>query len=344
MKIKPALIIVPLLLAAAACRHKKNGPEIIQPVPVEVTEVKARQFQYVVRSSGRLSASLEQKLSFKTGGLIRDIYVSEGQSVKKGDLLARLDLSEIQSHVNQAGEAFDKAERDYNRVVNLYNDGVATLEQLQNAKTMFQVAKSDLDIASFNLLHSSIVAPSNGSILRKLAEVNEMTAPGIPVFLFGSTEGSWIVRIHATDRDRVNLGTGDSARISLDAYPDMAFPAFISELAGLADPYTGTFEVELTLEPAQGYLFLTGMIARAVLYSGHSRQVASVPADAMMNATGKSAQVFVVTDGIPIRKKITILEIRPDEILVEPDLKPGSLVIVENLSSVSDSAAIQIIK
>ena len=83
-------------------------------------------------------------------------------------------------------------------------------------------------------------------------EENEMAGPGYPVFLFGSTAGNWIVRINVTDRDRVRLHAGDTAVIRLDAFPGESFPAEVSELANAADPYTGTFEVELMLKtPAE---------------------------------------------------------------------------------------------
>jgi multidrug efflux system membrane fusion protein len=331
-------VLIPLILIA--CRDNNLISDKTKPLPVKVQEVVSEQYLQIVHSSGRLSTSQEQKLSFKTGGIIRKIFVSEGQSVHRGSILASLDLSEIQSQVNQAREALEKAERDYARLVNLFNDSVATLEQLQNTKTMLQISRSNYDIAAFNLRHSSIVAPSNGRILKKIMEENEMAGPGYPVFLFGSTEGNWIVRINVTDRDRVRLHPGDTAVIRMDAFTGECFPAEVSELANAADPYTGTFEVELMLNTPAKHQLLTGMIARADIYTGRGKMISVVPVEAIMKASGNSAYVFEVVNGIPVKRTVSIIEIRQNDVLVSADLKAGTLIITENINSISDSTAI----
>ena len=340
MKARTFLLPVLITLILIACSENKLISDKIKPLPVKVQEVVSEQYLQVVHSGGRLSSSREQKLSFKTGGIIRKIFVSEGQSVYRGNILASLDLSEIQSQVNQAREALEKAERDYDRLVNLYNDSVATLEQLQNTKTMLQISRSNYDIAAFNLRHSNIVAPSDGRILKKIMEENEMAGPGYPVFLFGSTEGNWIVRINVTDRDRVRLHTGDTAAIKLDAFPGENFPAEISGLASAADPYTGTFEVELMLKTPAKHQLLTGMIARADIYAGRGDMISVVPVEAIMKSSGNSAYVFEVVDGIPVKRAVSIIEIRQNDVLVSADLKAGTLIITENVNSISDSTAI----
>jgi multidrug efflux system membrane fusion protein len=339
---KPRTFLLPALipLILIACRDNNPIPDKTKPLPVRVQEVVSEQYLQIVHSSGRLSTSREQKLSFKTGGIIRKILVSEGQSVYRGNILASLDLSEIQSQVNQAREALEKAERDYDRLVNLFDDSVATLEQLQNTKTILQISRSDYDIAAFNLRHSSIVAPSSGRILKKIMEENEMAGSGYPVFLFGSTEGNWIVRINVTDRDRVRLHAGDTAEIKLDAFPGESFPAEVSELANAADPYTGTFEVELMLKTPAKHPLLTGMIARADIYAGRGEMISVVPVEAIMKASGNSATVFEVVDGIPVKRTVSIIEIRQNDVLVSADLKAGTLIITENVNSISDSTAI----
>jgi RND family efflux transporter MFP subunit len=151
----------------------------------------------------------ESKLSFKTGGIIQNIMVDEGQSVRKDQLLAQLNLEEIQSQVKQAELALSKAERDYERAGNLYRDSVATLEQYQNAGTALEVARSNASIAHFNLQFSSIHAPADGKILKRIAEPNEIIAPGHPVFLFAATGSNWVVRANLTDRDIVRVSIRD---------------------------------------------------------------------------------------------------------------------------------------
>jgi multidrug efflux pump subunit AcrA (membrane-fusion protein) len=97
--------------------------------------------------------------------------VKEGDAIKKGQVLAVLDLTEINAQVTQATLAFEKAERDYKRLSNLYRDSVVTLEQFQNAGTGLDIAREQLTAARFNRTFSEIRASENGYILRKF--VNE---------------------------------------------------------------------------------------------------------------------------------------------------------------------------
>jgi len=204
-----------LLVAAASCRRGGGAAEGRQgtaPLPVEVVVAEKHRVTVPLRETGQLTAKSRIKLSFKTGGLIAKITVDDGATVKKGDLLASLDLSEIEARVREASLAYDKAVRDYRRVYNLYRDSVATLEQLEHIRTARDIAWNNLRIARFNLKHSVIRAPADGKILRRLAESGEMIAPGYPVLLFASTDRAWVVRCHVPDRDIVRIGPGDSAR------------------------------------------------------------------------------------------------------------------------------------
>jgi len=87
------------------------------------------------------------KLSFKVGGIIETLLVEEGERVKAGQFLAHLEKSEIEAMAKQARSAYEKASRDYKRIVSLYQDSVATLEHMQDSETALNVARSSLEIA-----------------------------------------------------------------------------------------------------------------------------------------------------------------------------------------------------
>jgi RND family efflux transporter MFP subunit len=168
IKTLSAIIIIALIFNA--CKEQVKEEKIAEKVKVRTTKVIEKEMSIPVHCSGKLASKEESKMSFKTGGIISGIFVDEGQRVKKGQVLAKLNLSEIQAQVNQARLGLDKAERDFRRTNNLYNDSVVTLEQLQNATTALDIAKSNVEIAEFNLQFSTIKANSNGTILKRIAE------------------------------------------------------------------------------------------------------------------------------------------------------------------------------
>ena len=210
-KIILALLI---LYSIIACKEstQKTSPEIAR---VRVVKVDKMKMSFPVHSSGLVVSDKEVKLSFKTGGIIEAIYADNGTSVKKGTLLATLNLSEIEAQVTQVTNGYNKAVRDYNRAKNLYTDSVVTLEQLQNAESAVNISKANMEIAAFNKNHSKIFAPDNGIILKRLVESNEIIAPGYPVFLFGTTGKHWKIKTGLADRDFVRTMPGDSASVSL---------------------------------------------------------------------------------------------------------------------------------
>ncbi|MCF8412825.1 MAG: efflux RND transporter periplasmic adaptor subunit, partial [Melioribacteraceae bacterium] len=189
-----SLIIIALLavISLNSCGEKiESAAAAKNIVPVQKVKVESALITEPIITSGRLISEAETKLSFKIPGIVKKIYVNEGDAVKKGKIIASLDLSEINAQFNQAKNGYEKAVRDFERVKKLHDEEVATLEQLQNTETALSISKSQLEIAQFNLDHSKITAPSDGTILRKLVEENELTNAGYPAVIFGSTSKSW---------------------------------------------------------------------------------------------------------------------------------------------------------
>jgi RND family efflux transporter MFP subunit len=293
-----------------------------------------------VIASGLVVPAEEVKLSFKTGGLISAIYVEEGAQVTKGDLLAVLNLSEIEAQVEQYRGGYDKSLRDFNRAKKLYADSVATLEQMQNAETALKVSKAGYDAASFNLQHSRIVAPENGTILKKLAETSEMIAPGYPVFLFGTSNKGWKIRTGLADKDFVRITTGDTARVTLDAYRETGFKATVARISETANPLTGTFEVELDLK-SQGKKLAAGFVANLEIYPGRGERYISLPVQSLIGADGSYGYVFTANDSLRAKKvRVRIFKVYQSSVAVYDDPELVGRVITEGAAYISDGSRV----
>jgi RND family efflux transporter MFP subunit len=328
-----------VILYACAGRGPAETPGPV--VAVKTARIADTTIVFGIRTAGKLASKSESRLSFKTGGIIQKIMVDEGQWVRKDQLLAQLNLEEISSRVTQAELALKKAERDYERAGNLYRDSVATLEQFQNAGTALELARSDASIAYFNLQYSTIRAPSNGKILKRIAESNEIIAPGHPVFLFASTGGDWIVRANLTDRDIVRIGMGDSAHVSFDAYPGEIYSGRISELGTAADPYTGTYEVEVQMTSRPETL-VSGFIAKVDIYPEAMEKHVVIPVESLIDGTGLTGYVMVLAGGQPERRKIQIHAVTDHGIVVREGLSPGEELITEGAQYIKSGSRIEI--
>ena len=329
------------LLMLTGCMDK--GPkDIAEPaVIVKTIRVKDTTLVFGIRTAGKLASKTESKLSFKTGGIIQKIMVDEGQSVRKEQLLAQLNLEEINSRVSQAELALNKAERDYERAENLYRDSVVTLEQFENAGTALEVARSNASIANFNLQYSTIRAPVDGEILKRIAASNEIIAPGHPVFLFASTGGDWVVRANLTDRDIVRVKMRDSAHVSFDAYPGEIFSGIVSEIGTSADPYTGTYEVEVQMTRMPEKL-VSGLMAKADIYPSALEKQMVIPVESLIDGTGMTGYVMVLVDQQPERRKIKIHTVNDHGIVVQEGLSPGDELIVEGAQYIKTGSRIKV--
>lgn len=339
---KYLLISLPVFLLMA-CRSKiEQVAQQEKHIPVRITRAEVSDVSFPIRTSGMLASKKEIKLSFKTGGIIQKIHVEEGQEVKKGQQLAVLNLAEIDAQVNRARLAMNKAERDLQRAQNLYGDSVATLEQYQNAQTAYQLAEAQLQVAKFNREYSVINAPATGRILKRLAEENEMIAPGNPLFLFASSESDWVLRTSLTDIDRVQIKQGDRAEVTFDAFPSKRYTAQVDEVAESADPYTGTYEVELRLSHPDKR-FVSGLIGTAQIIPSRVEHYKALPVRAVHEAESEFGYVYLAENENYYKKRITIEVITDSLIYFTGEISPEDQVIIEGAEYLSDKSKINIV-
>ena len=324
---------------------KTNETRRNKKITVKTEPVLTKEISLPIYTSGKLASKTEIKLSFKIGGIIEEILVEEGQKVKKGELLAKLDQSEINAKVTQAKSGFAKANRDLERVKRLYADSVATLEQKQDATTAYEVALSNVKVAEFNLRHSAINAPQDGKILKRLGEKNELIGAGMPVFFFGSSGNEWIVRCGVSDRDIIRLQLGDSAIVIFDAYSDKTFPAFVSEIAEAADPRTGTYEIELVVTSANQKL-ISGFVAQVEIFPSDHKHYTIIPIESLVEGSGDKGFVFMLLQNSDKVKKlpVEIAFLINDEVAVESGLENVCEVVSEGAAYLGEGSVVGVLK
>jgi len=367
------LTIAFCLSVLAACTRSAGetggGEAAAPPRQVRTQPAEPVVYRETVYASGRLAAKEEARLSFKTGGIIRKIYVREGERVRRGQLLAELELDEIRAQqqqaelrkeqaaisVENARLALKLAERDYRNTRGLYQDSVATLEQLEDAEVQLdnarnqleaarmeaKVSKQNLNVAEFNFKYSRINAPANGLILRRLAEPNELVGAGTPILLFGSSDKLQVIQVNIPDKDIIHVQLGDSATVEFDAYPNRAFRGIVREMAGMADPATGTYALEIEVLP-DGANLLSGFIGSVRIRTRRQQQLTSIPVDALFGANQNRGAVFVLQDGRAHKKTVNIYRMEGESLLIREGLAPGEPVIVTAVGYLQDEQPVSV--
>lgn len=313
------LLFAALIYGCGSSPASTTSPESADDsIPVSIRPVISVGAGKEIRASGLVISTSEQRLAFKIGGVTQRVLAKEGQRVQAGQLLAILNTTEIDAQVAQALEALNKAERDLQRVENLYRDSSATLELLQNAGSARDLAKEALRIARFNREYAEIRAPKSGRILRKLINEGEIVAPGVPAFvIYESGPAYWAVKLQLSDRDWAALHIGAPAEIRIDAFPERVIPAAVSELAPAADPVSGLYAVELRFEP-QDLRVAPGLFASAMIRAASTEALVEAPIEAVVEGDGHQAFVFTPgADGQTARKiPVSVAQVREKSVLL----------------------------
>lgn len=331
------------MAALAACARQETQATR-EPTPVQVTIATSGPAVPPIETTGIVAARDEQRLSFKVGGLVQQVAVREGDEVKSGQVLARLDQTEIAAQVAQARQLAEKADRDLARGESLHADQVIPLEQVQNLRTQAEVARAQYQAARFNAEYAVIRAPGDGAVLRRLAEEREVVAPGQVVLVLGRRDSGHVVRLAVADRDAVRIRHGDSVTVRLDAWPEEEFIAEVTQIASAADPATGLFQVEARLKPGS-HTLASGLVGRARLTPGsNGATLPHVPIGAVLEGQGDVAAVFIADGNVARRREIRVAFITSDGVAIRDGLATGEPVITAGAPYLDDGDTITVVQ
>lgn len=341
-------IVVPavFLLVATACAtgDAAQEPATAKTVPVTVAPVVLATARPTITMAGTLGAKEELPLSFKLGGVVARVSAEAGQSVPAGAVLAELAPTEIAAEVEKAHQARTKADRDLARARSLYRDSVATLEQMQDATTAFEMAESNVKIAEFNRQYAVVRAPSAGIILKRMVEPGQLVGPGAPAVVFRTDRRGVVVRGGLSDHDVVRLRKGDEATVRFDAFPGELFLGHVTQIAATATSGTGTYEVEVAID-VRGRTLVSGLVGQVELTPRGAARLPTVPVQAILEADGDSATLFTLSDDRQkaVRRRVRVGALTGDRVTVLDGLDRGAMVVTAGAAWLADGSPVRLI-
>jgi HlyD family secretion protein len=234
----------------------KNKKKLIVAAAIVIIAVLGL-FGYFHSLSGRLGNRIlvsgniettEIRLSFQIPGKIIALLTDEGRSVKKGDVVARLDTEELTKIKEQAEFTLQDARfnyewvrEDYNRAENLFKNGATTAQQRDAVKNRFdssearlKISQAALELANVRLSYADLISPVDGFVLVKSAEAGEVVQQGSPIFTVADLTDVWVTAyINETDLGRVKLN--QEVDVKTDTYPDKIYKGRISFISQEAE-------------------------------------------------------------------------------------------------------------
>ncbi len=284
-----AALLPTMMLSVTACRGG-GGTGEVEPVPVIVTPASEIQRSASVRASGQVEARRSVTLAFQVAGQVSWVGPEEGQSVRAGEVIARIDSSIYQLQFDMAAAEAEYATEEYARARLMFDRGSLAPAKMDKAETAFRQATAQAELAATQLSYATLRAPLGGVVARREIEPGEEVAPGRPVFTIMDIDPVEItVAVPEADIGQVQVGDSSAVRI----------PALGGELAGrvwlvgvAADPSSRTYTTKIRVPNPDGRI-RPGMIAEARIVGDSLERALTVPGQAVVRDPQGATLVYV---------------------------------------------------
>lgn len=214
---------------------------------------------------GLLQGKEEVLLKSKSQGELIEILVEEGQKVKKGDVIARLDRTKEQVELKLAKAEFQASKDDYEKSKKLKK--FMSAEELTKKKNDFLKKKSNYELKKINLFAKSFIAPIDGIIAKRYVKIGETVSTGEKSFeIINMNE--LVIDLDVEAKKTTKLKLGDNLGFRSELHPDKSFKASIFHIGPVLDKASGTIKVRLSLENQRldnNYLFKPGTMVHVNL-------------------------------------------------------------------------------
>lgn len=255
-------------------------------------EISAVPYTDVIHRTGKLDYKRVLNLSFKSGGYLAHLNVDEGQSFKKGQLLASLDTEELKANKNLTYAMLLQAKRDINRITKLMEKGLATERELDLAMTQVETARARYTVDFYNLEKAQIIAPFSGIVLTRHTELGELQSPGKEVLQVAALDKNWIIKVALTGLEVSQVSLNQEVQVRLSHLGMVK--GIISKIPAIASNTSHLFIIEVLLPTVtlkSG--MIAGQLADVIIDFSSKKFVYRLPIEALV-AVDENGDALVV--------------------------------------------------
>jgi RND family efflux transporter MFP subunit len=295
-----------------------------------------------------VAASNQVDLSFRVGGPLTELPVKEGDQVRKGQLIARIDPRDFQISLESAKAKYEKADADFRRYTALYEKDAVSAAQLDQSRAARDMAKAAVEDAEADLADTHLRAPFAARVGKTFVENFQDVRAKEPILSLVDV-GNVEVRVDVAEAVVARARRADWGRITarFDTAPGREFDLELKETATQADPRTQTYRVTFLMPQPEGVNILPGMTATVVHYpaapAGESGAIVIPAAAVFANEAGES-HVWVVDEAAKTvhRRRVTTGELTgTGEIRILDGLEAGETIAVSAISQLREAMEIR---
>jgi RND family efflux transporter MFP subunit len=344
--------LIPILFVGCG-EEESEAPPVVKPVKtITVSGFGEGEITF----PATVEAGEKVLMSFRVPGRIVELPVREGEELKRGQLVARLDPKDYQLAVNEARAEYNKAEADLKRYQKLYEKDAVPLADLDLRISQRDVTKAKLEETEKNLNYTYLRAPFTGRIGRRYVEnymdvtanesivdLNDITSVEVKIDVPES-----IISLTRKLGDKIDL----KIFAEFETMPGKQYSLAIKEASNRADPLTQTFEVTYSMPQPEDIALLPGMNALVRLEATIKENVnfesrIMIPAFAVMGADDEGSYVWIVdqSDMTVHKTRVEVGQMTgQDNIFINDGLLGGELLVVAGMKSLQEGMKVQLWK
>ena len=313
----------------------------LRQIPVFVADVKSSEISGNFEVDGSFSAIHELMVLSETQGKVKDLLFSTGDVVMRAQTLAQLDDELLKSQLVFAQAALDKAKADMAKFEGLLKAGGVSSQQVEDVR--LGLIKSQTDVATLKkqLEYTTIKAPIQGTVTRRLIETGTVVMPGTPVAEIVDVSRLKMIA-NVAESEVVHIRKGMKVNVTTSLYPGVKYAGTVISVGVKADD-AKRFPVEIEMANDLSNPLKAGMFGTVAFAFEGKRQAIMIPRNAIVGSI-KTPRVYVVENDKAVLRDVGIGSAKDKEVEITSGLKPGEVVVTSGQINLDNQSAVRIVR
>ena len=332
------LAVASFTLMLTSCFNGHKEEKVVEKIPVKSITVESAPIAQSDQYIGTIVESQSSTLSFEVSGNVKQVLVSEGDKVAKGQLLAILNKGNIANNYSGTSSTLKQAQDTYNRVAILYKEKSISKIQYIDAKTQLDKAHAAESAAKKEMNDCYLYAPFSGIIGERLVEPGTNIMAGLPAFKLLETK-MLKAKVSIPENEIGNIHLGTNAQVKISALNNLVLRGAVSQKGIIGNQLSHTYEIKITLiSPSREVM--PGMLCDIYLSSNAKSQTIVIPASCVQLYENNARYVWVINNNRVHLRQITVSSYSQDGVVVLNGLQSGERIVTEGFQKISEGSVV----
>ncbi len=317
---------------------KEEKQVLVTTKPVERVD-----FKHYVNLQGTVQADDMVAATSEVAGRILDLKVQEGDAVRRGQLIAKLDLESVKKQMLELGTSLSLAKTVYERQKRLWDQNIGSEIQFLEAKNNVERLEKNLDLLRLQLSKEDVYAPISGEVETVLIHAGEIASPGMPIIQILNTNKLKVVA-EIPETYLGDVRRGEIVKVNFPAINEEK-ELRVTLIGNVINAANRTFNIEMAI-PSKMALLKPNLLAEVLINDFTDNQAVTVPLEAVQQEVGGKDFVFIATEGSAgfIAKKIYVTtgESYQGDVLITTGLEGNEVLIMEGARGLTNNTPVKV--